>query len=132
MPGSSGTACSGVRDDATAALSRGAGPLEGYAARFDDLFGSLAQRPGFREYLAGLPAEPVPGGFPVPAGLRGRVRLGPEAAQGPHLGPPRPHPGGAVTAAGNTRLSLAALIATRPGCRTRLIYRTRTPTIEDP
>ena len=32
------------------------GPLEGYAARFDDLFGSLAQRCGFREYLAGLPA----------------------------------------------------------------------------
>src|SRR6266581_2662914 len=30
------------------------GPLEGYAARFDDLFGSLAQRRGFRDYLAGL------------------------------------------------------------------------------
>jgi hypothetical protein len=30
------------------------GPLEGYAARSDDLFGSLAQRRGFREYLAGL------------------------------------------------------------------------------
>ena len=30
------------------------GPLEGYAARFDDLFGSLAQRRGIREYLAGL------------------------------------------------------------------------------
>src|SRR5881397_451367 len=30
------------------------GPLEEYAARFDDLFGSLAQRQGFREYLAGL------------------------------------------------------------------------------
>jgi SRSO17 transposase len=30
------------------------GPLEGYAARFDDLFSSLAQRRGFREYLAGL------------------------------------------------------------------------------
>src|SRR6266498_314672 len=30
------------------------GPLEGYAARFDDLFHSLAQRRGFREYLAGL------------------------------------------------------------------------------
>ena len=29
-------------------------PLEGYPARFDDLFGSLAQRRGFREYLAGL------------------------------------------------------------------------------
>ncbi len=30
------------------------GPLEGYAARFDDLFHSLAQRRGFREYLGGL------------------------------------------------------------------------------
>src|SRR5213595_2489377 len=30
------------------------GPLEVYAARFDDVFGSLAQRRGFREYLAGL------------------------------------------------------------------------------
>jgi hypothetical protein len=30
------------------------GPLEGYAARFDDLFGSLAQRRGFREYVVGL------------------------------------------------------------------------------
>ncbi|MCW8103230.1 transposase [Streptomyces tauricus] len=30
------------------------GPLEAYADRFDDLFGTLAQRRGFREYLAGL------------------------------------------------------------------------------
>src|SRR5271155_4363356 len=30
------------------------GPLGGYAVRFDDLFGRLAQRGGFREYLAGL------------------------------------------------------------------------------
>src|SRR5690349_278623 len=30
------------------------GPLEKYAAGFDDLFASLAQRRGFREYLAGL------------------------------------------------------------------------------
>ncbi|MGH3289270.1 MAG: IS701 family transposase [Streptosporangiaceae bacterium] len=30
------------------------GPLEGYAARVDDVSGSLAQRRGFREYLAGL------------------------------------------------------------------------------
>jgi len=30
------------------------GPLEEYADRFDDLFASLAQRRGFREYLAGL------------------------------------------------------------------------------
>jgi hypothetical protein len=30
------------------------GPLEDYAARFDGLFGSLAQRRGFRDYLQGL------------------------------------------------------------------------------
>lgn len=30
------------------------GPLEGYAACFDDLFGTLAQRRGFREYPTGL------------------------------------------------------------------------------
>jgi SRSO17 transposase len=30
------------------------GPLEAYAVDFDDLFGTLAQRRGFREYLAGL------------------------------------------------------------------------------
>jgi hypothetical protein len=41
----------GVRDDGTSAAP---GPLEEYAARFDDLFGRLAQRRGFREYLAGL------------------------------------------------------------------------------
>ncbi|MFJ8312814.1 MULTISPECIES: hypothetical protein [unclassified Streptomyces] len=31
------------------------GPLEAYAARFDELLGTPAQRRGFREYLAGLP-----------------------------------------------------------------------------
>ena len=30
------------------------GPLEVYAAEFDDLFSSLAQRRGFRDYLQGL------------------------------------------------------------------------------
>src|SRR5437764_14973200 len=30
------------------------GPLEDYAVRFDDLFSRLAQRRGFRQYLAGL------------------------------------------------------------------------------
>ncbi len=30
------------------------GPLEAYAESFDDLFGTLAQRRGFREYLQGL------------------------------------------------------------------------------
>jgi hypothetical protein len=53
MPGSSGVTRSGVCDDATSALSCGAGPAGGDAARFDDLFGSLAQTREFREYLAG-------------------------------------------------------------------------------
>jgi hypothetical protein len=30
------------------------GPLEDYAARFDDLFATLAQRRAFRRYLEGL------------------------------------------------------------------------------
>src|SRR5438067_418791 len=30
------------------------GPLEAYATQFDPLFGTLAQRRGFREYLQGL------------------------------------------------------------------------------
>ncbi|MFF1735736.1 pirin-like C-terminal cupin domain-containing protein [Streptomyces sp. NPDC058247] len=60
------------------------GPLEDYAARFDDPFFSLAQRRGFREYLTGLlaprernktitclaGAEPVTG-----AGMPGVQRL---------------------------------------------------------
>jgi hypothetical protein len=41
------------RDRSCAVFAR-AGPLEGYAAGFDDLFGTLAQRRGFREYLVGL------------------------------------------------------------------------------
>src|SRR5271156_703026 len=35
------------------------GPLEDYAARLDDLFGSLAQRRGVREYLELLLADPA-------------------------------------------------------------------------
>src|SRR2546429_438249 len=64
------------------------GPLEGYAARFDDLFTHVAQRRGMREYLAGLLAprdrnktltalaggEPVTGGG-HPAGQRPQVFL---------------------------------------------------------
>src|SRR5512135_3733127 len=30
------------------------GPLEEYAARFDDVFSAVAQRRGFREYLTGV------------------------------------------------------------------------------
>ena len=46
--------CCGVRDDATPAGSGGAGPVGGVRGPLDDLFHSLAQRRGFREYLAGL------------------------------------------------------------------------------
>ncbi len=49
--------CSGVRDDG-APQPAAPGPLEEYAARFDDLFTRVAQRRGFREYLAGLLAPP--------------------------------------------------------------------------
>jgi hypothetical protein len=40
-------------------VSPAPGPLETFAVRFDDLFGSRAQRQGFRRYLEGLllPAE---------------------------------------------------------------------------
>src|SRR3989440_12695052 len=77
------------------------GPLEGYAARFDDLFTHVAQRRGFREYLAGLlaprernktltalaGAEPGAGGQ-HPGGQRVEVFLsesprGPEAVKAP-------------------------------------------------
>ena len=47
MPGSSGLTWCGVRDDGTSAAPGGAGPLEEYAARFDDLFSRVAQRRGF-------------------------------------------------------------------------------------
>jgi hypothetical protein len=35
-------------------VSPSPGPLEEYAARFDDLFRARAQREGFRRYLEGL------------------------------------------------------------------------------
>ena len=40
------------------------------------------------------------------------------------MGPPRSYPVVTVTGGHDTRVSLAALIVTRPGCRPRLIYRT--------
>ena len=43
-----------MRDDATSALSCGAGPAGRVCGPVYDLFGSLAQRRGFRQYLAGL------------------------------------------------------------------------------
>jgi hypothetical protein len=51
-----GRCCSGVVVVVTARrpCPPAPGPLEEYAARFDDLWCSLAQRRGFREYLAGL------------------------------------------------------------------------------
>ena len=54
MPGSSALTCPECVMTRRSAVSAAPGPLEGYAARFDGLFGSLAQRRGFREYLAGL------------------------------------------------------------------------------
>src|SRR6266508_4082667 len=76
------------------------GPLEAYAAEFDDLFGSLAQRRGLRDYLQGLllprdrnktltglaGAEPITGAQPVDrralllAGPCGAVHPGRSAA----------------------------------------------------
>jgi hypothetical protein len=81
MPGGSGATCPGMRDDATPVFSCGAGPAGG-AARFDDLFGRLAQRRGFQEYLAGLLAPrdrnktltALVGAEPV-AGARSMVHL---------------------------------------------------------
>jgi hypothetical protein len=66
------------------------GPLEGYAARFDDLFASLAQRRGFREYLAGLlaprernktkaPSEPCVPVIPAHGSSKPRGRFRTEA-----------------------------------------------------
>jgi hypothetical protein len=60
------------------------GPLEGYAARFDDLFTHVAQRRGFREYLAGLLAPrdrnktltALAGAEPVAGAGRGTSRCG--------------------------------------------------------
>src|SRR5262245_47133754 len=59
------------------------GPLEAYAARFDPLFGTLAQRRGFREYLQGLllPRDrnktltALAGAEPVVAAQAGGVQL---------------------------------------------------------
>jgi hypothetical protein len=48
---------------------------------------------------------------------------GPETTAGPHLGAARHTPVVTVTGGSNRRVSLAALIAVRPGHRPRLIYR---------
>src|SRR3954465_3467777 len=52
------------------------------------------------------------------------MRPGVEAAKGPYLGAPGRTPVVRVTAANSPRLSVAALLATQPGYRPRLIYRT--------
>ncbi|MFE2183418.1 hypothetical protein ACFXB5_23100, partial [Streptomyces sp. NPDC059455] len=44
----------GAEDDRSPSVSACAGAVGGLQARFDDLFFSLAQRRGFREYLTGL------------------------------------------------------------------------------
>src|SRR5206468_1357887 len=87
------------------------GPLEEYAARFDDLFTRVAQRRGFREYLAGLlaprdrnktltalaGAEPVTGAqHPAVQRLQfflSESRWGPGAGQRPEAGAAARGPG---------------------------------------
>src|SRR6202161_4417333 len=54
MPGSVGMTAVGCVMTGRRPCPVAPGPLEDYAARFDDLFSRLAQRRGFREYLAGL------------------------------------------------------------------------------
>jgi hypothetical protein len=49
------------------------GPLEAYAAEFDSLFGTLAQRRGFREYLQGL-LLPRDGAYATSKWLVGEAR----------------------------------------------------------
>ncbi len=101
------------------------GPLEGYAARFDDLFGSLAQRRGFREYQAGLlaprgrnktltalaGAEPVAGAGhrSVQQAGQGRTGLGRFPGALRHRDPPPPGPGQL-----RLLLLLARLVPRRP------------------
>jgi hypothetical protein len=72
------------------------GLLEGYAARFDDLFGSLAQRRGFREYLAGSRED---------RRIRGRT---PAAGHGQHRRPQL-----VAEAFGMTRDAVTAYLADR-------------------
>jgi putative transposase len=57
------------------------------------------------------------------AGLRGRVRAGAEAAEGPHLGTPRPDPGSHRDRRQQQAGLLAALIGIRAGQRPRLVFR---------
>lgn len=58
--------------------------------------GCLAGRGGDRRVREETwPVAKDSGGLGRLAGLRGRVLPGPEAAEGPHPGPPRLHPGGA-------------------------------------
>src|SRR3954465_6139429 len=52
------------------------------------------------------------------------MRPGVEAAKGPYLGAPGRTPVVRVTAANSPRLSVAALLATQPAYRPRLIHRT--------
>jgi len=71
-------------------VSPAPGPLENYAARFDDLFGARAQRHSFRRYLEGLllPAErnktlSLP--WPIPSRLWERIVRRPKACNGSSL-----------------------------------------------
>ncbi len=57
--------------------------------------------------------------------LRGRSRVHPQAAQGTYVGTARYHPGGEGFRTGSGRVSVAGLLAMRPGSRTRLRHRLR-------
>ena len=57
--------------------------------------------------------------------LRGRVRPGAAAAEGPHLGPPRAHPRGPGVRPGSGRISVAGLACLKAGQPGRFFYRMR-------
>jgi hypothetical protein len=57
--------------------------------------------------------------------LRGRSRADAAAAEGPHLGPPRPHSRGPGAGKGSGRVSVAGLACYKPGEPGRLFFRTR-------
>ncbi|MGW7613820.1 winged helix-turn-helix domain-containing protein [Streptomyces sp. NPDC054766] len=67
-----------------------------------------------------------PGGLRRLHLLRGRSRVHAAAAQRTDLGPARPHPVVTISGRRSGRLSVAGLIAMRPGSRTRLCHRLRT------
>jgi hypothetical protein len=57
--------------------------------------------------------------------LRRRGRAVPAPVEGPHLGPPWPHPVVTVSGNGSGRVSVAGLVCLKPGARGHLFYRMR-------